>query len=166
MILRRALLAAACVLPLAGGTAFAQFPPVPGQPQQGPPCMADFTKLRNDTETKGRAIQAASQRHAQPKEACRLFSAFQAAEAKMLKYAQDNQAWCGIPPQIIQQIKTSHDHTVQIRTKICKIAEAPQRPAGPSLSDALTGPVPDSSNIKPGRGGTFDTLTGSPVGGK
>ena len=84
----------------------------------------------------------------------------------MIKYAQDNQAWCGIPPQIIQQIKTSHDHTVEIRTKICKIAEAPQRPAGPSLSDALTGPVPDSSTIKPGRGGTFDTLTGSPVGGK
>ena len=79
MILRRALLAAACVLPLAGGTAFAQFPPVPGQPQQQPPCMADFTKLRNDTETKGRAIQAASQRHAAPKEACRLFSAFQTA---------------------------------------------------------------------------------------
>lgn len=161
MTLRRAFLAAACLLPLAGGTAFAQFPPAPGQQ---PPCMADFTKLRNDTENKGRAIQVASQRHAAPKEACRLFTAFQSAEAKMLKYAQDNQAWCGIPPQIIQQIKTSHEHTVQIRTKICKIAENPPRPAGPSLSDALTGPVPDASNIKPGRGGTFDTLTGSPVG--
>jgi hypothetical protein len=160
MTLRRALLAAACLLPLAGGTAFAQFPPAPGQE---PPCMADFTKLRNDTEAKGRAIQAASQRHATPKEACHLFTAFQAAEAKMLKYATDNSVWCGIPPQIIQQIKTSHDHTSQIRTKVCKVAEAPPRPAGPSLSDALTGPVPDSSNIKPGRGGTFDTLTGSPV---
>lgn len=166
MILRRALLAAACVLPLAGTTAFAQFPPAPAQSQQAPPCMADFTKLRNETEVKGRAIQAASQRHAPPKEACRLFSAFQAAEGKMLKYATDNQVWCGIPPQIIQQIKTGHEHTVAIRSKICKIAEAPQRPAGPSLSDALTGPVPDASNIKPGRGGTFDTLTGSPIGGK
>ena len=166
MTLRRALLAAACALPLAGGTAFAQFPPAPGQPQQEPPCMADFAKLRNDAEVKGRAIQAASQRHAQPKEACRLFTAFQAAEAKMLKYATDNQVWCGIPPQIIQQIKASHTHTIEIRTKICKIAEAPPRPAGPSLSDALTAPVPDASNINSGRGGTFDTLTGSPVGGK
>ena len=166
MILRRALLAAACLLPLAGGAAYAQFPPAPGQPQQEPPCMTDFTKLRNDADAKGRAIQAASQRHAQPKEACRLFSAFQASEAKMLKYAKDNQVWCGIPPQIIDQIKLSHDKTVEIRTKICKIAEAPPRPAGPSLSDALTGPIPDSSNIKSGGGGTFDTLTGSPVGKK
>jgi hypothetical protein len=31
------------------------------------------------------------------------------------------------------------------------------------LSDALSSPVPDSNNIKTGRG-TFDTLTGSPLG--
>jgi hypothetical protein len=44
------------------------------------------------------------------------------------------------------------------------MAEAPPpRPAGPSLSDALTSPVPDANNIKTGRG-TFDTLTGSPIG--
>jgi hypothetical protein len=30
------------------------------------------------------------------------------------------------------------------------------------LSDALSGPVPDSNNIKTGRG-TFDTLTGNPL---
>jgi hypothetical protein len=43
------------------------------------------------------------------------------------------------------------------------MAAQPQRPAGPSLSDALGGPIPDSSNIKTGRG-TFDTLTGTPLG--
>ena len=53
----------------------------------------------------------------------------------------------------------------EIRTKVCQVAAAPQRQQGPSLSDALSAPVPDSNNIKTGRG-TYDTLTGSPLGNK
>jgi hypothetical protein len=49
------------------------------------------------------------------------------------------------------------------RTNVCLMAAQPQRPAGPSLSDALGAPITDSSNIKTGRG-TFDTLTGTPLG--
>lgn len=163
MTLRRALQVAACLLPLAAGSAFAQFPPAPGSQPQQPPCFADFSKLRMETENKAKAIQAASKRHASPKEACQLFTSFQAAQDKMLKYATANATWCGIPLQVIDQIKTSIAQAAPIRTKLCKMAEAPPRPAGPSLSDALTAPVPDASNIKTGRG-TFDTLTGSPLG--
>ena len=163
MTLRRALQVAACMLPLAAASAYAQFPPAPGQQPQEPPCMADFTKLRNDTENKAKLIQEASKRHAQAKEACRLFTAFHAAQAKMLKFATANATWCGIPPQVIDQIKTGTAHAAEIRAKLCKMAEAPPRPAGPSLSDALTAPVPNASNIRSG-GGTFDTLTGSPLG--
>jgi hypothetical protein len=163
MTLRRALQVAACLLPLMGGSAFAQFPPAPGAPPQQPPCLADFTKLRLDTENKAKAIQAASKRHATPKEACSLFTSFHAAQAKMLKYANDNATWCGIPPQVIDQIKAGMAQAAQIRTKLCRMAEAPRRPAGPSLSDVLSAPVPSASNIKTGRG-TFDTLTGSPIG--
>jgi hypothetical protein len=151
------------LLSLTAGSAFAQFPPAPGEQPQQPPCIAEFTRLRNDTENKAKLIQEAGKRHAQPKEACRLFTSFQAAQVKMLKYATDNATWCGIPPQIIQQIKTGVASAGEIRTKLCKIAEAPPRPAGPSLSDTLTGPVPNADNIKTGRG-TFDTLTGSPIG--
>jgi hypothetical protein len=100
-----------------------------------------------------------------PKEACRLFTVFTAAEAKMLKYAVDNATWCGIPPQVIDSIKQGHARSSQLRTKICRVAAAPPRPTGPSLSDALGGPIPDSNNIKTGRG-TFDTLTGTPLGSK
>ena len=50
----------------------------------------------------------------------------------------------------------------EIRTKVCQAASAPAARA-PSLSDALTNPIPDSNNIKTGRG-TFDTLTGTPLG--
>jgi len=94
-----------------------------------------------------------------------LFNAFSTAEAKMLKYATDNSVWCGIPPQIITQIKEQHAKTNEIRTKICQAAAAPPRPAGPTLSDALSAPITDSNNIKTGRG-TFDTLTGTPLGNR
>jgi hypothetical protein len=122
--------------------------------------------MRNETENRAKAIRAASERRANAKEACGLFNAFTAAEAKMLKYAQDNATWCGIPPQVIQQIKASHGQSMELRGKVCTAAANATNqvaPRPPSLSDALGEPVPDSNNIKPGRG-TFDTLTGTPLG--
>jgi hypothetical protein len=167
MNLRRALFIAACTVAIGAGPAAAQFQPMPQpqQPQQEPPCIKDFLKLREEAQKKAEAIRAASERKASPKEACGLFNAFAAAEVKMIKYAADNSAWCGIPQEIVQNLRKSHTQTAAIRTRVCQAAAAPPRPTGPSLSDALTTPVPDSSNIKTGRG-TFDTLTGTPLGNK
>jgi hypothetical protein len=96
-------------------------------------------------------------------EACKLLTTFLAAEEKMLKYAKQNATWCGIPPQVVQQITLGHAKTTEVRTRVCKLAANPPRPAGPSLSDALGSGIPNANNIKTGRG-TFDTLTGSPIG--
>jgi|SRR5689334_4731971 hypothetical protein len=159
MRVRRAL-PVMCVVALFAGSAQAQFGPA--APQQEPPCAKDFAKLREDAEKKAMAIRAASERKASPKEACQLFNAFVAAQSKMLKYATDNAAWCGIPVQITAGLKEGITKTSEIRTKVCQVAAAPARPAGPSLSDALSGPVPDSNNTRTGRG-TFDTLTGNPL---
>jgi hypothetical protein len=163
MKLRRALFIAACLLPGAAGTAAAQFQPPPQQ--QESPCIGDFTRLRNDAQKKASAIRSASAQKVAAREACQLFNAFSAAEAKMLKYAVANSVWCGIPPQIVEGIKQSHARTNEIRTKVCQAAAAPQRPAAPTLSDALNAPIIDSNEIKTGRG-TFDTLTGTPLGNK
>jgi hypothetical protein len=163
MNLRRALLIAACLMAGAVVTAAAQFQPA--TPQQEPPCVKEFMRLRDDAGKKAEAIRAANERKAAAPEACGLFNAFSAAEAKMAKYAADNAVWCGIPPQVITNIKQQHVKTMEIRAKICQAAAAPPRPAGPSLSDALGAPITDSKNIKTGRG-TFDTLTGTPLGGK
>ncbi len=163
MNLRRALFIAACLLPSAAGTAAAQFPP-PAR-QQEPPCIKEFGKLRDDAAKKASAIQAASARHAEPREACQLFNSFSAAESKMIKYAADNSVWCGIPPQVIQNLKQAHVRTTEIRTKVCQVAAAPPRPSAPSLSDALNAPIINSNDIKTGRG-TYDTLTGTPLGSK
>lgn len=162
MRLRRALVIAALVLPAAAGPAAAQFQPPP-QPQQQPPCMQEFLKLRADAEKKAAAIKLASEHKATPKEACHLFTVFAAAEVKLIKFAAESGVWCGMPDQVLAQMKQSHAQTDKLRVRICQAAAAPPPPTGPTLSDSLAAPVPDASNIKTGKG-TYDTLTGAPIG--
>jgi hypothetical protein len=162
MNLCRALLIATLIAPAAAAPALAQFQPPPQQ-QEPPPCIKQFIKLRDEVETKAKAIAAARKHKVSPQEGCNLFSIFTAAETKMIKYANTNAAWCGIPPQALQQMKTGHAKAMEMRTRICQIAAAPPRPTGPTLSDALAPAIPDADNIKSGHG-TYDTLTGTPLG--
>lgn len=135
-----------------------------GQGQE-PPCIKEFMSLRDQTGKRADAIRAAGERKASPQEACGLFKTMVTAEAKFVKYAVDNGPWCGIPPQVISQLQENHKKTLQMRTRICKVAAqgGPARAPGPSLSDALSAPVTSSGNVRTGRG-TFDTLTGTPLG--
>jgi hypothetical protein len=134
------------------------------QSQSEPPCMKEIVKLREDAQKKANAIQQASKHKPSAKEACNLFNAFYAAEARLIKFASANQSACGIPAQAVVSMKEQHTKTNGVRTNVCRAAAAgPPRPAGPSLSDALSAPITNSDNIKTGRG-TFDTLTGSPLG--
>jgi len=160
MGLRRTMITA-CILPLYAGAAAAQAGAAP--PQQEPPCVQEFVKLRDDVEKRAGAIKAANERKATPREACQLFNVFITSQTKMLKYAVDNGVWCGIPAQIVANLKAGITKTSEIRTRVCQVAAAPVQQSGPTLSDALSSPVPNSNNIKTGRG-TFDTLTGSPIG--
>lgn len=150
--------------PQPGGFSAPQQQQQQGQ-QQMPPCVQEFFKLRDDAEKKAAAIKAANERKASPKEACVLFTALANSQTKMLKFVNENGQWCGIPANVGDQIKQGTIKVAEIRTKVCQVAAAPQRQQGPSLSDALSAPVPDSNNIKTGRG-TYDTLTGSPLGNK
>jgi hypothetical protein len=162
MNLRRAMFVAALALPAAVTPAAAQLQP---SPQQMPPCVKEFVRLRNDTEHKGAAIKAAEHK-VTPQVACKLFDSFTASEDKMLKYAIKNSVWCGIPGEVVENIKKGHARSMEIRNHVCHLAaEGPPRPPGPTLSDALGGTVPDASNIRTGHG-TFDTLTGTPLGEK
>jgi hypothetical protein len=186
MNLRRAVFIAACMFVVTAAPAEAQSPwpqqqqpaaapwpqqpqqqpavsPWAAQPQQVPPCVQEFGKLRDEAQRKAKAIQVSMPRRPTAKEACTLFTAFSAAEMKMIKFATDNAVSCHIPPEVLVTLKENHARTADIRTKACQAAAAPPRPAGPTLSDALNAPIVDSSDIKTGRG-TFDTLSGSPLG--
>ncbi|MBM3530875.1 MAG: hypothetical protein FJX62_22590 [Alphaproteobacteria bacterium] len=147
-------------------------PPGPGQPQQQPrggafpppgnqQVCATFPSLRDDAEKGAMAIKAAGDRKASREEVCPLFKNFAVREARVVQFLVKNQATCGVPPQAVKDARANHARTIQIRNQVC--ATGPSGPAGPSLSDALGGPViADDTSVKPGRG-TFDTLTGNPL---
>jgi hypothetical protein len=150
--------------PIAGGA--------PTQPMGAPPpgaagpndvCMKAFVPLREDAEKRGKLIKAASERHAQPDEACKLIENYSKAELKMMEYVKVNSTKCGIPPQILEQMKKSHVGTEDMIKKVCGMAQAQQRgPAGPSLSEVLgsSAVLPEVTPTKKG-GSTFDTLNGN-----
>jgi|SRR5690242_4256876 hypothetical protein len=136
-------------------------------PQGGPPesCMKEFVPLREEAERRGKLIKAASDHHATPDEACKLFAAFSAAEVKMIKYVEAHAAGCGIPAQIAEQLKTNHKGTEGVQAKVCKVAEQMkqrQQQATPQLSDVLgsSAALPEANTGKKG-GSAFDTLTGN-----
>ena len=149
--------------PLGGAGAFSAAPPTQAGP--GEDCMKAIVPLREEAEKRGKMIKAASDRHATPDEACKLFKNYSQAESKMLKYVETNSAKCGIPPQVGEQLKASHKNTEATQAKVCNVAQQMQqqqaRPAGPSLSEVLgSGSAPEANAGKKG-GSTFDTLNGN-----
>ncbi|MES5484237.1 hypothetical protein QMZ05_15910 [Bradyrhizobium sp. INPA03-11B] len=154
--------------PIAGG-GLSSPPPPPGAGGGGGPgdaCMKDFVPLREETEKRGKAIKAASDRHASPQEACKLIGNYSQAEVRMIKYVDTNATKCGIPPQVSNQLKDGHKNTEALLKKVCNVAEQaaaqPRGPAGPSLSDVLgsSASLPEATPTKKG-GSTFDTLNGN-----
>jgi hypothetical protein len=150
--------------PIAGGGAAALG--APGQAGGAPSdaCMKGFVPLKEEAEKRGKLIKAASERHAQPDEACKLIENYSQAELKMLKYVSLNVTKCGIPPQIPEQMKKGHEGTQAMLKKVCGMAQAQRTaaPAGPSLSEVLgsAAALPEPTVTKKG-GSTFDTLNGN-----
>jgi hypothetical protein len=133
---------------------------------QMPPCANEFIPLRDAVAKQADQVKASIDRKAPREEICSQIKSFASTEAKFVKYMEDNQAWCGIPPDAIGQLKTNHGHTLGLRQKACAGGPvgggARAVPAGPGLSDALgTSRAPTPNNTMRGRG-TFDTLTGTP----
>src|SRR5262245_36485081 len=113
-------------------------PPAQASPFGGgggtPPCMAEFAKLRDDVQKRGLAAKAAGQRKVSREEMCKHITAYSAAELKWVKYTEANVKSCGIPAEVVSQLKQVHGNTEQTKEKIC--APGPTA-AAPSLSDAL-----------------------------
>ena len=133
-------------------------------PQQGPPpACQQLLAMRDETQKHGAALQAAGQKKSGAEEVCKLFKVFLASEGKMIKGLKDNASACGVPPEVIKNVTAAHGKAGEMGKHICDVAAQGPRPSGPSLSDALgsTPTVPDSSTAK--KGGTFDTLQGSPL---
>jgi hypothetical protein len=147
------------------GAGFERPPAPPSQGAGGAEaCMKEFIPLREDAEKRGKLIKAASDRHATPEEACGLIRTFGQAELKMIKYVETHSTKCGIPPQVLEQLKGGHKNTENMQQKVCNAAQQAQNrgPAGPSLSEVLgsAAALPEATKTKKG-GSTFDTLNGN-----
>jgi hypothetical protein len=92
-------------------------------------------------------LQAAGEKKAPPDELFRVFEAFLAADGKMVKGLQENSATCGVPSEVLKQVKEGHGKATEVGKKVCDAAAQGPRPATPSLADALgaTPTVPDAS---------------------
>ena len=136
-----------------------------GAPQAPPPACQHLLSYRDETQKHGQALQEAGKKKAPPDEVCKLFKAFLGAEGKLLKGLEENSAQCGVPPEVIKQVKAGHSKASQVGKQVCDVAAQGARPAGPSLSEALgtTPTVPDSATASKRGPGTFDTLNGSPL---
>jgi hypothetical protein len=151
--------------PPVGGGGFGGAPAGPSMGGAADECMKGFMPLRQEAEKRGKLIKAASDRHASPDEACKLISNFGVSEVKMLKYVETHVAQCGIPPQVLDQLRTGHKNTEGMQQKVCAVAQqaAQQQKgaAGPSLSEVLgsSTALPEANNTK--KGSTFDTLNGN-----
>lgn len=128
-------------------------------------CMKGFGQYREETEKRGLAAKAAGERKVKVtrEEFCKLVTAYSDSEVKWIKFTAENMTKCGIPKEILSQIKAAHVHTAEAKTKICSAGPTPGAAAGPTLSEALgtsSLPSPQTEKRKAG-GGTLDTLTGN-----
>ena len=132
----------------------------------GPPpeCMTQFTALRGEVEKRGMAAKTAGEKRATREEMCKLVTAYGEAETKWIKFVAGNLTKCGIPKELVTQLKTVHAKTAEGQKKLC--AAGPAVAATPTLSDALgTATLPTRETEKKRKpGGTMDTLTGNALG--
>jgi hypothetical protein len=138
-------------------------PPGMAPQQQSPPCMGEFLPIRSEAEKRAHAIQEGIKRKVPPQELCGLFTTFSEAEGKVVKFIETNARSCGIPQEILTVTKSNHGKTLERKQQICAAAQFGER-RGPGLGEALgMRAVPTPETTSNGKGGAFDTLSGSPL---
>ena len=97
-------------------------------------CAKEYAPLRDEAERRGKLIKEASERHAGPEEACKLIGSYAQAESKMISFVETHATACAIPIRVMDQLKSGHQNTEALQTKVCNVAQQMQRkglPAGP-----------------------------------
>lgn len=149
MTVRRALPVVALVvaIPFAAAAQFGGMPGLPGGPPGGvpgadgfggappakPPSCQQLLALRDEIQKHGQAIQKANQRRASVQEACRLFKAYLSAEMRFVKGIEEHGRTCGVPPELLKQVKESHTKASQTGKELCEAAARGSQPLGLSL---------------------------------
>jgi Skp family chaperone for outer membrane proteins len=129
MMLGRAALLVAVVFIGINGSPVTQAPtagpwPNVSTPQPTPnvwsdPCVNDFSPLRADAQSRGRAFQDAIKRKASSQELCTLIEAFYDAEAKVGTFLESHTSACHIPDGTVTTLRSNHNKTLEKKQQIC-----------------------------------------------
>lgn len=128
-------------------------------------CAEEFTPLRANVETRGRALQATIQGKRSREEVCAAAQRFQEAENRLIAYMRNNKDWCMIPDEALKNASAGQARTANLRRQACSaappgMAAGPRQiqPQGPGLVDAAGVPRLPGGDVS---GPTFNTLTGN-----
>lgn len=130
-------------------------------------CNNEFNRLRGEVDKKGAVAKGISDRRGPREDLCKAITGLHGAMANWAKYAKSKSTACGIPPDAVSQLNAQQVQLAKVQSQVCNPAAAGGGPApaarAPSLSEALGTSRPVTQDNTPAkRGGTLDTLTGTP----
>jgi hypothetical protein len=106
---------------------------------------------RDETQKHGQALSAAGQKKAPPEEICKLFKVFLAAETTMVNGLEEHSATCGVPSEVIRQVKAQHGKASQMAKQVCDAAaRVPLRFDAPAPRFDAPAPLCTEKTLTPG----------------
>jgi hypothetical protein len=137
------LVAMLVAVPFAAGAQFGGPPgSLPGGPGMGlggppaapPPKCQALLAIRDELQRHWAAIEAERlNKKADVKVACRLFRNYAVTYFSMSKMLDSDGPSCGVPPQVLSQVRESHAKAQQMRKQVCDAAASGPSLLGPNL---------------------------------
>ncbi|KAF0230321.1 MAG: hypothetical protein FD175_1643 [Beijerinckiaceae bacterium] len=111
-----------------------------------PACQAELDKYGGVRLTIIQRINAFQKKKPTAQAACNIFNELVKSEAEMLKWMEDNQAWCQLPEPFVEDFKKGTQQGVKVRGQICTAAKRQAQgaqeaaPRGPRVGGGVTLP--------------------------
>lgn len=86
-------------------------------------CQQDLDGHALKREAAIQKINAFNKKRPSASAACAAFRTLTEAEADMLKWMVDNQAWCQLPDPLVDQFKEASAQTTKVRGQVCTAAK-------------------------------------------
>lgn len=102
-------------------------------------CQREMDQFSQAREGAVKRINSFNKRRPSASQACAAFGDLNNAETRMLKWMNDNQTWCQIPEQFIEQFKQATERTQKVRGQVCTAAKR-EREGAVRQSGAPRGP--------------------------
>lgn len=99
-------------------------------------CQAELDKYGQARLEVINKINGFAKKRPTAKQACAIFGELVKAEAEMLKWMEDNQAWCQLPDPFVADYKKGTEQGTKARAQVCTAAkkqqQQPRAPSGPA----------------------------------